>query len=543
MTNRSNHPTFRNRYMICGRLTLISDLHLGDGGERERAASRGGEERAAQVATVARTPEGFPVIPGAALKGVLRSYLEQVLVDVDREQLEQLFGWIPLQAPEEDAPDASYGAGGRVHVEYALPVSAVGLNTVTNVGIDRLTRVPADRILFARDVVPAGTKFNVSLTGYDLDEEAGDLELLLSALEGFHDEHQPIRLGGGSSDHEGRASWELSSVRVLAAPQVGDWLNQRRPGMPFESAVSWDANLRQSRVETAAKRRTEGVSRRRPVLTLTLRLKFLGPFVVDDPDADAPTAHSGRQPDHAPRLTADRRPLLPASSFRGAFRSQAERIARTLDPLAIGDPHRVFPNRRPGDYYPLEQLFGAAGLAAAIECEPFVGVEPIKGELPFQQFVAIDRFTGGSAEKKLFSAAYVWKPTLQGRIHLRLDRIPPWLTGLLALTFRDLIEGDITFGFGAAKGYGACRAEIVNVSVQGLATLLGQAEPDSHGDLLWRAAQPGAGTSSASDADRVNQIIAATDFRNPATQSFINACVALLRKNSERLHLPVATNP
>jgi hypothetical protein len=31
---------------------------------------------------------------------------------------------------------------------------------------------------------------------------------------------------------------------------------------------------------------------------------------------------------------------------------------------------------------------------------------------------------------------------------------------LLVLLLRDLIEGDITFGFGSAKGYGACRARI-----------------------------------------------------------------------------------
>ena len=34
--------------------------------------------------------------------------------------------------------------------------------------------------------------------------------------------------------------------------------------------------------------------------------------------------------------------------------------------------------------------------------------------------------------------------------------------GLLALTLRDLLEGDVTFGFGAAKGYGACTAEFAD---------------------------------------------------------------------------------
>jgi len=31
------------------------------------------------------------------------------------------------------------------------------------------------------------------------------------------------------------------------------------------------------------------------------------------------------------------------------------------------------------------------------------------------------------------------------------------------LLIRDMIEGDVTFGYGAAKGYGHCRAEVVNM--------------------------------------------------------------------------------
>ena len=36
---------------------------------------------------------------------------------------------------------------------------------------------------------------------------------------------------------------------------------------------------------------------------------------------------------------------------------------------------------------------------------------------------------------------------------------------MLALTLRDLIEGDIPMGFGAAKGYGACTATIEALEV------------------------------------------------------------------------------
>lgn len=540
MTSNTLSPAFRNRYLIRGRLRLTSDLHVGDGNERSRRSPRGAEDQTAQVATVARALDGQPVLPGAALKGVLRSYLEHLVPGLDPQQLARIFGWIPAQAPGEDEPDASYGAGGRVDVHYALPVSAAELSTVTSVGIDRVTRLPADRILFAQDVVPAGTEFDVSLTGYDLDETAGDLDLLLLALEGFQDEHEPIRLGGGSADHQGRATWTLWRVDQLDVSRVQDWLGQPRATQPFAAAAPWDAAVLKSKVAAAGKRRKKSFPRRRPKLSLTLRLHFRGPFLVDDPEQAQAATGGPNTPDHTPRLTPDRRPLLPASSFRGAFRSQAERIARTLDPRAVGDPHRTLADRAPRQLYPLEQLFGAAGRAAAIECESFVGTESVKGKLPCQQFVAIDRFTGGSAEQKLYNATYIWKPTLEGRVHLRLDVVPPWLAGLLALTFRDLVEGDISFGFGAAKGYGACTAQIVDVAIQGLETLLSQSEPGSYGDLLRGALVQDAPGVPGTDAARVAAVLRAENYRSLVVRSFVNSCTRLLREHKDQLHLPTA---
>ena len=45
------------------------------------------------------------------------------------------------------------------------------------------------------------------------------------------------------------------------------------------------------------------------------------------------------------------------------------------------------------------------------------------------------------------------------------------MLGLLALTLRDLIEGDIPLGFGASKGYGACHATITSLHVNGMETI------------------------------------------------------------------------
>ena len=74
-----------------------------------------------------------------------------------------------------------------------------------------------------------------------------------------------------------------------------------------------------------------------------------------------------------------------------------------------------------------------------------------------QDFVAIDRFTGGAADEAKFDARYADAPTLQTRLTLHLDGLKPEDVALLALALRDVCEGKVTFGFGASKGYGIAK--------------------------------------------------------------------------------------
>ena len=107
------------------------------------------------------------------------------------------------------------------------------------------------------------------------------------------------------------------------------------------------------------------------------------------------------------------------------------------------------------------RLFGGAGWRAPLHISDFVPVAGGQGEELTQDFVAIDRFTGGAAAGKKFKARYVYQPTLKGRIELELSRVRPEHVGLLALAMRDLLEGDVPLGFGKNKGFGHCSGEIV----------------------------------------------------------------------------------
>jgi hypothetical protein len=82
-----------------------------------------------------------------------------------------------------------------------------------------------------------------------------------------------------------------------------------------------------------------------------------------------------------------------------------------------------------------------------------------------QEFVAIDRFTGGAAGGAKFNSELAGKTTLGGTLTIDigcLELVDPQLAslGLLALVLRDLAEGDIPIGSGSAKGQGFCTADI-----------------------------------------------------------------------------------
>lgn len=159
----------------------------------------------------------------------------------------------------------------------------------------------------------------------------------------------------------------------------------------------------------------------------------------------------------------------------GPFGGQAEKILRTLggDQAACRDHEgsglktcaSVTDKKQLENLCPACRVFGASGWRSPVEFTDFVIEENGKCREMTQQFVAIDRFTGGGAEGQKFDAQSAYRPTLSGTISLYVNRLNQvgageWGLGIIALALRDLMEGDIPLGFGAAKGYGAGWAEV-----------------------------------------------------------------------------------
>lgn len=86
-------------------------------------------------------------------------------------------------------------------------------------------------------------------------------------------------------------------------------------------------------------------------------------------------------------------------------------------------------------------------------------------ELLFQH-VAINRFTGGAAENKLFNALAVTRATFEGTITIFGDEL--WMLGLVALLFKDLHDGYIRIGANKTRGYGKVKGKLTRVEVKAL---------------------------------------------------------------------------
>jgi CRISPR/Cas system CSM-associated protein Csm3 (group 7 of RAMP superfamily) len=86
-------------------------------------------------------------------------------------------------------------------------------------------------------------------------------------------------------------------------------------------------------------------------------------------------------------------------------------------------------------------------------------------ELLFQN-VAINRFTGGAAENKLFNALAITDATFEGTIAVFGDEL--WMLGLIALLFKDLHDGLVRVGSGKTRGRGKVKGWLTQVEVKAL---------------------------------------------------------------------------
>ena len=275
-------------------------------------------------------------------------------------------------------------------------------------------------------------------------------------------------------------------------------------------------------------------------------LQFDGPFLIHDAVL-AGLANFNHTPmlEALPPLNAGENwqatPVLTGAGLRGVLRSHAEKIARTIashkawgeaddtrddffrkicpacnplqadgqaplancdtrlrSPQATNDVDNAIP-----DMWLAEddeatdahlclacRLFGSTRRGSRLLIDDAHSVGQINWKP--QDFLAIDRFTGGGMHGAKFNALSLVSPTF--RVRMRLENPEPWELGWLAFVLRDAWDAMLTFGFGAAKGYG--RAAATNVQV----TLSYLHENDARQMLLFHP-------SDAKSTARLNSLL------------------------------------
>lgn len=479
--------------VIVGQLEARTAVHIGSGQETDTSD-----------ALIRRDGAGQPIIPGTAIAGALRALLTRLgprlgageckaLGEDDGKPCPcgvcKLMGNINPSDEGDGQAEASrlliFNATLHGGQPDPLPIVRDG------VGIDRASGAAAraGAVKFDFETLPAGTVFDLRIELRNTTPE--DEQLLAAALA----EWQAGRLWLGGNVARGLGAFVLKHVafKALDLNDAANLIIFLKGDAPWERAVEKPTWLADS-LARIAKTPSDNEHAARCWLDFQGTLQAEGPFLTNDPTAAGLSGF-----DHAPLLVLLDRwqdPVLPGAGLRGVLRSHAERIARTLatlnakgrddflytcpacDPLTRRPRKDVPPDRLP----PLEscdsllffeagkggneeiepdelclacQLFGSTrrGSRLIVEDAPFVPDHPdSKPKLKMLDFLAIDRFTGGGSEGLKFDALVLWKPAFGLRFHL--DNPESWELGWLALVVRDLAEGWLSVGFGAAKGFG-----------------------------------------------------------------------------------------
>jgi CRISPR/Cas system CSM-associated protein Csm3 (group 7 of RAMP superfamily) len=492
--------------VITATLTTRTALHIGSG-----------EGNDLTDALLRRDAAGQPFIPGTAIAGALRALLTRLaprlgsrpcaaLTD-DTQSCDcavcHLFGDVN---PSDAAPEAAPSAASRLLVFNATPLGNLPRPLIRDgVGIDRVTGAAAraGSVKFDLEVLPARAQFALRMELRDPSEE--DERLLAAGLA----EWQEGRMWLGGRVARGLGALALSNLEYQILPlddpeHLLDFLKDDRPWEQAKPQPGWLQTQLEALRPAPGPDSPQGTAR--TWVTVTGILQAQGPLLTNDILTSGATGF-----DHAPLLAqwGDwTNPVLTGAGLRGVLRSHAERIARTLATHAAKD-ERDFLSKCPA-CSPVEsrpkaplascdallkekkipsdeivddsrlclacRLFGSTrrGSRLIVEDAPYHSANGKPPTLKMLDFLAIDRFTGGGAEGLKFDALALWQPAFTLRLHL--DNPEPWELGWLTLVLRDLAEGWLRVGFGAAKGFG-------QVTLQNWQVTLGYLTPDDAPDV------------------------------------------------------------
>lgn len=446
------------RYELTISVTLMSELHIGGVDE---VPERDGE---GTVIRFNRNGLKEPTIPGRSIKGAVRAACDiarQTMEDAGHPTTQdgEAFSkenWISLWG--DDSLDIGKSVRERgLRSDDSLPIrqSALTFHAVSfpqykdsdsgesplprrhGVGIDRTTGAASDGALYEHEFLPRGTKFDIRITAEGRDDEPmgrdqsegipgpASSDTVKKLLEFIVDilASGAVCLGGRTGSGQGtiqviepklRRTGKTTDASALTAPadvldaligedeegtpiplELGGWSLEE----PARIRINWwsptgifvaeDDDLTKQRKTAEDENKKKGINEEVHEVIYPLR----------DPSEEWENAQL----------------LIPGTSIRGALRSRASRIARTvlaarreLEPFTSQDIHEQIaaePNL-------VRYMFGCAEYRGALTVHDCLSTD--RGKLIEVTHNAIDRWTGGVIDGGLFTeAVYLgthWEP-------------------------------------------------------------------------------------------------------------------------------------
>ena len=456
-------------------LEFVGPLHVGTGEALSLATD----------APALRDAAGRVWLPGSSIRGVLADWChrEAPLLDVARGSVQRLFGLTPRRR------------GGSGKNDRQTSNDRQGRLTVLDVELEQGTEQIRDHVRIDRrwGAAARGGKFDHEVahppTGtlrliYEGDSrQDSELVLLQSAADALQE---------GLLAFGGKTGWGLGAARVGTTNGSGSlawclidrkdttmlsaYLRERLPPRPAQDATldipdpsaatsaRPEPRRQVANVTTPSSRlRQSGEPRPWSWLRLSLRLAFDGPMLVAalDTQSRRPAAGRGsrtgaaagipvaaldtesRRPaaDATYQVDPQRKPVLAGSALRGPLRSDAERIAKTLDLDGLA-----------------QTLFGTENAQGLIR----VGEGVLEGEPNpvVLNHVSIDRVTGFAAKNRLFDAEALSSPCFRSDLVVRWhadEESHRQAVALLFFLLRDAEQEGLWIGSRTTRGYGHAR--------------------------------------------------------------------------------------
>ena len=383
-------------------------------------AVRAPEEPEAVDLPIARDPAGNVYVPASSLAGSLRAHLRELGLAAQAMGPESFGGY-------DRGGDEGSGAAvssplrflGTITTRKGRPLGRTDTPSRGQTAINRHRGSAETGTLRTVTAAPGGTQIRLYLR-YD--------GLLPDAVRDAIASWVPT-IGGSRTTGAGRARLSGLSYGVLDLT-VGDDLR------------TWLSLDGRALVEHVATQVVQPVAPQAPPL-LKVDLRVVDGLLV-----------SGlRERNHIHLYRSEGVPTIEGSSLKGAIRSRAEFILRSLGVDACEGGAGTCGT------CPTCEVFGSASRRALIAV---TGGEILDAVVRQREHVAIDRVTGGARAHQLFDEEVV----VDGSFELRIDAltpVPAWVKGLLLWVLRDLHDGLAGLGSRTTRGYGT--VELVDPSV------------------------------------------------------------------------------